>query len=99
MSMEEFYVNASHLAFGAIATFFAILLWSKTRDMAWILVILGTVVSYAEIVFTTLRAFGIIDETFLAVSGVPVARMVLVNLPPLLYSAGFLSAVLRRRLP
>jgi len=98
MSMEEFYVNASHLAFGAVATFFAILLWSKTRDMAWIFVILGTVVSYAEIVFTTLRAFGIIDETLLSVSGIPVARMILVNLPPVLYSIGFLSAVLRRRL-
>jgi hypothetical protein len=93
------------LVLGAVATFFAILLWSKTRDAAWILIILGTLISYAEIVFSTLEKFGILGDVVIAVAGLPrlpvnqIVQTLLVNLPLVLYTVAFIILIVRRRLP
>ena len=92
------------LILGALATFFAILLWSKTRDVAWVLVIVGTLIAYAEIVFTTLEEFGILKERSVSLFGLPaisftlLLQTVLSNLPLILYTLAFIILVLRRRL-
>jgi hypothetical protein len=98
MDMVSFTQEASHLVLGAFATFCAILLWSRTRDMAWTFVIIGAIVSYADIVLDTLRAFGILGEELLVYHGVPVLQMALADLPPLCLGIGFLVAVSRKRL-
>ncbi|UCF98098.1 MAG: hypothetical protein JSV89_00845 [Spirochaetaceae bacterium] len=99
MEPTEFVVLLSRLATGAIATFFAILLWSQTRDVSWVLVIIGTLVSYAEIVFTTLESFGVVEVDFFVISGFPVLEMVLVNLPLVFLTLAFISMIVRKRLP
>ena len=99
MELSEFVVLLSRLATGAIATFFAILLWSQTRDVSWVLVIIGTLVSYAEIVITTLESFGVVSTDFFDVSGFPVLRIVLVNLPLVFLSFAFISMIVRKRIP
>ena len=99
MDPTEFIVLLSRLATGAIATFFAILLWSQTRDASWVLVIIATLVSYAEIVISTLETFGVLTVDFLDVSGFPVFRMVLVNLPLVFLTLAFISMIARRRFP
>jgi len=99
MGIQDFVAESSHLLFGAFATFCAILLWSRTRDMAWTFVIVGTIVSYAGIVYGTLATFGIIDEAAFALRGVPVVRIALADLPPLFLGVGFIIAVARRRAP
>jgi hypothetical protein len=99
MGIQDFMAESLHLLFGAFATFCAILLWSRTRDMAWTFVIVGAIVSYAGIVYGTLATFGIIDEAAFALRGVPVVRIVLADLPPLFLGIGFIIAVARRRAP
>ncbi|HUV07529.1 MAG TPA: hypothetical protein VMX75_07350 [Spirochaetia bacterium] len=93
------------LLLGAVATFFAILLWSRTRDTAWILVILGTLISYAEIIYSTLQNFGILKDQVIPLAGFadfPVNKIIqvaLINLPLVLYTLAFIILILRRRLP
>ncbi len=99
MGIQEFVTESSRLLFGAFATFCAILLWSRTRDMAWTFVIVGTIVSYAGIVWGTLATFGIIDEAAFALRGVNVVRIALADLPPLFVGIGFILAVARRKAP
>ena len=99
MELTEYTVLLSRLATGAIATFFAILLWSQTRDVSWVLVIIGTLVSYAEIVLTTLETFGVVSSDLFYLSGFPVFEMVLVNLPLVFLTLAFISMIVRRRLP
>jgi hypothetical protein len=99
MEIQDFVAESLHLLFGAFATFCAILLWSRTRDMAWTFVIVGTIVSYAGIVYGTLATFGIIDEAAFALRGVPVVRMALADVPLLFLGIGFIVAVTRRRAP
>jgi hypothetical protein len=96
-SMAGFVLTLSRLGVGAIGTFFAILLWSQTRDFAWVLVIIGTLVAYAEVVFSTLEAFGIVSGELLSVSGIPLLRLALANLPMLLLTCAFISVIARRR--
>ncbi len=91
-------LTLSRLGVGALGTFFAILLWSQTRDAAWVLVIIGTLVAYAEIVYTTLEAFGILSAEYFDLSGIPVLRLALANLPMLLLTCAFIVVIARRRL-
>ena len=98
MELADFALLLSRLATGAIATFFAILLWSQTRDVSWMLVIIGTLVSYAEIVLTTLEVFGVVSDKIFYVSGFPVFKMVLVNLPLVFLTLAFISMIVRKRL-
>ncbi|HVO39252.1 MAG TPA: hypothetical protein VMV03_09525 [Spirochaetia bacterium] len=96
MDLAAFSVDASHLLLGAFATFCAILLWSRTRDMAWTFVIIGVIVSYADIVLATLRTYGLLGpEPLLA--GVPIIRILLANIPLLFLGLGFLVAFARKR--
>jgi hypothetical protein len=99
MGIQDFVAESLRLLFGAFATFCAILLWSRTRDMAWTFVIVGTIISYAGIVYGTLAVFGIIDEAAFALRGVPVVRIALADLPPLFLGIGFIVAVARRKAP
>ena len=99
MDVITFWQDSSHLVLGAFATFCAILLWSRTRDMAWTFLIIGVIVWYADIVLTTLRSFGILGEDLLRYRGVPVLQIALANLPLLFVGIGFLIAVSRRRSP
>ncbi len=96
-SMAEYLLTLSRLGVGAIGTFFAILLWSQTRDAAWVLVIIGTLVAYAEVVYGTLLGFGIVSAEYFSLSGVPVLRLALANLPMLLLAGAFIVVIARRR--
>ena len=50
------------LVLGAAASFLAIMLWSRIRDAAWILVIIGTIVAYVDTVYSILALLGIASE-------------------------------------
>jgi hypothetical protein len=99
MDTITFLQYASHLVLGAFATFAAILLWSRTRDMAWTFLIIATIISYADIALTTLRSFGVLSEDLFRTNGVPVLQLALANLPLLFAGIGFLTAAWRKRHP
>ncbi len=97
-STAGFILTVSRLGVGAMGSFFAILLWSQTRDVAWVLIIIGTLVAFAQVVFATLAGFGILNGELLEISGIPLAQLVLENLPMLLYACAFIVVIVRRRL-
>lgn len=96
MGMNSVVLLLSRLIVGAGATFFVILLWSKTRDTGWILVGLGVIAGYAEILYTTLKSFGIIPSSLLVVKNVSILDVLVVNLPYLLIMTGILVTISRR---
>lgn len=98
MVFEAMVMILSRLIAGFAATFLAIILWSKTRDTAWMFIVIGTIVSYGEIVFTALRAFGVVKADLLKLYGVSIFEVVLVNLPLLFYSTAFIIMIARRSL-
>lgn len=85
------------LALGGIAAFCAILLWSKTRDIAWMSLVAGTVTSYAGIVFEMLDGFGIITSKGYSILGIPIATLLFATIPTLFYITAFILMINRSR--
>jgi hypothetical protein len=98
MSAGEIAYLVSRLATAAIAAFLAIVLWSRTRDLAWMLIVIGAISSYAEIIFNLLVRLGIVDETRFGFFGLPLGRILLSNLPFIFLSAALLVMIIRKRL-
>ncbi|MDR2080049.1 MAG: hypothetical protein LBP74_10045 [Treponema sp.] len=96
MDSGEILYISSRLFLGSLASFLAIMLWSKTRDVAWMLMVIGTIAAYAEIVYTILGLFGIATGTALLVGSVPIPGLILSNLPTGFFIAAFLVMVIRK---
>jgi hypothetical protein len=95
MDSGEILYISSRLLLGALASFFAIMLWSKTRDPAWMLMVTGTIASYVETVYSILNLFGVLGPA-LSVGSVPLASIILHNLPVVFYTIAFIVMVVRK---
>jgi hypothetical protein len=84
------------LVLGAIATFLAIMLWSRTRNVAWMFIIIGAIVAYIEIIYSILGLFGMGGDFFLIDGSVPLISFVLPLLRMLFFIAAFLVMVVRQ---
>ncbi len=96
MDIGEIVFTGSRLLFGALASFFAIMLWSKTRDVAWMLMVMGSIAAYAETVYAILDTLGVGGGQRLTLGSVPVVSIILPNLPTGFYIAAFVVMVARK---
>ena len=85
----------SRLILGAVAAFLAIMLWAKTRDIAWMILVIGTIIAYIEIVHSVLETLGIAASYSLMIGSVPLAAILLAVLRMLFFIAAFLVMVIR----
>jgi len=95
MDVGEIIYITSRLLLGAVTAFFAIMLWSKTRNVAWMLMVIGMIAAYVETVYSILGMLGITELTELNVGSVPLASILLPNLPTVFFLAAFLVMVAR----
>jgi hypothetical protein len=95
MEVGETVYMVSRLFFGAVAAFFAIMLWSKTRDPVWMLMVIGTIAAYVETVYSILDIFGITGEG-ISLGSVSWASIVLPNLWTGFFIAAFWVMVSRK---
>ena len=86
----------SRLGLGAVASFFAIMLWARTRDVAWMLMVIGIIAAYVETVYAILNIFGIGGGTILAIGSMPLLSIILPNLPMVFFIAAFAVMVVRK---
>jgi len=98
MSSGDTILLVSRLATSAVAAFLAILLWSRTRDLAWMLIVIGVISSYADILFDLLARLGLVDESRYSLFGLPLGRILLSNLPYLFLCAALVVMVNRKRI-
>jgi len=96
MLTEEVLAIVVRLAVGSVATFLAILVWSRTRDTAWIFVVIAMILQYGEIVFTTLELFGLAQAELPVWAGVPLVEIVLQTLPLICLAIAFTIVAARR---
>lgn len=97
METAELVSIIARLGFGAVATFFAIFLWSSTRDTAWMFVVIGIILRYGEIVYSTFQLFGIL-QTEQLIFGIPLISILLINLPAVCFTIAFIIAIVRTRM-
>jgi hypothetical protein len=86
----------SRLVLGALASFFAIMVWSKIRDVAWMLMVIGTIAVYVETVYSILDLMGIAGDTILVIGSVPLIAIILPCLPTIFFMTAFVVMALRK---
>jgi hypothetical protein len=96
MDIGELVFIVSRLILGALASFFAIMLWSKTRDIAWMFMVIGTIAAYVEIVYSIMELFGITEQSAFTLGSVPVASIVLPCLRMVFFIGAFIIMVIRK---
>lgn len=97
METYEIVSLVTRLILGGFASFFAILLWSGTRDGAWMLVIMSAILSYVNVMYKTLRVFGVVKEGVFLIPGVLHVNLILESLPVLFLSLAFIAVLWRKR--
>ncbi len=96
METAELVTLITKLGVGALATFFAIVLWSMTRDTAWLFVIMGVILRYGGIMYSTFQVFGILTKEVI-VFGLPLVTILLTNLPYVFFAVAFIIMIARSR--
>lgn len=77
------------LIMGFFASVAAVFLWSRTREVSWLFIVLGTLFLYGEIIFSTLELFGLSGMYLYTVYGISLIDFVFALFPFLFFTIGF----------
>ncbi len=88
MPLKEVVMITSQIAAGAVVSFLAIILWSHTREVEWVLIIIGVIVKYVQILVSSFSTLGIIQSEFYI-------EMILRILPLIFYSLAFITRLVK----
>jgi hypothetical protein len=80
-----------------LAAFTAIAIWSKTRDAAWMLVVLGAIFFFIDALYATLVLIGLATYSLPFWQDFPLLKSVLSGLPYILLASGFLVFLIHNR--
>lgn len=81
------------LALSGLVAFGAIMLWSITREPAWMLLIIGLIGRFGDVAFQTLARFGIISVIELRVGDMPLFWLLMRAIPLLFIFAGLVTMI------
>ncbi len=95
MAVNDIVMIISQISFGAIATFLAILYWSHTRDTAWMLIIIGIIIQYGQIMYSTFVIFGVLGDDLFIIKNVLDIGTLLSVLPLIFISSAFIVMLVR----
>jgi len=80
----------------AFTTFLSIILWSRTRDPAWMLVVIGVIAGYADILYSILKEFGLVPPGVPAWLGAALPDLIIPVLPWFFFSLAFFLMLTRK---
>ena len=70
MTQTQLTLYIIKLVLGGLATFFAILVWGKTRDAAWMSLVAGIVLEYCGTVYNMFLDFGVVFTSDLKIADI-----------------------------
>lgn len=99
MQNTELILIIIKLILGGIASFLAILLWSRTRDIAWMCMVAGTLASYAGLMYDMISFLGLVEKTIITIGTypLPIADMLFTVTPSILYITAFMLMISRSK--
>ncbi len=97
MTQAQLILYIIKLVLGGLAAFFAIILWNRTRDPAWMSLVAGTIIEYVEIVYNMLLDFGVVFGTDISVLGIPLTKLIFTVIPPILFILAFILMIRRNK--
>ncbi|HOV62470.1 MAG TPA: hypothetical protein PLG43_01145 [Spirochaetia bacterium] len=96
MALPDLVMIITRLVFGAAATILALILWSVTRDTAWMFVVMATILKYGDVLYGAFKLFGIVGDEY-RIAGIPLMPLLLENLPTICYIVAFSVMIARTR--
>jgi hypothetical protein len=96
MSQSEMILFAVKLILGGITALTAVMLYSKTKDGAWISMVAGFIFAYAESVYTLLVDLGLRIPFDFYIAGIPFTSLLFTVLPWTFFILAF-SIMLTRK--
>lgn len=82
---------------GFIAALISVLLWSKTRDGAWLTMVVGVVFLYLETLLEILYAFGFVMYKEIHYGEIEILPLIFETVPFLFFGLGMFLFLLRIR--
>lgn len=92
-------VLAIRFMFIAFCTFLAIIVWARVRDSAWMLIVIGVITAYGDVMYALLLQFGFLPEPSNSELLAKALSYTLPNLPWFFFSAAFIVMIRKRRRP
>ena len=97
MSNAEVIPVLVRMGLSFFAAFGAIAVWSKSRDGAWIFMVLGAIFYFVDALYETLVIIAVASYDLPIAEGVPLLESVLTGLPPFFLAVGFLVFLIHHR--
>lgn len=79
------------------AAFSAVVVWRKTRNGAWVLVVLSAILFFIDAIYSTLVFIGLVSYTLPFLGEIPLLQLILVGAPYLFMAAGFVFFLISHR--
>ena len=85
------------LVLGGFIAFLAIMLWSRTRDFAWMFLVFAAVTGYSSLVFDLLLRLGFVTSREISVLGnqIPLVQLGLTVLPSVFVIVAFIIMLVK----
>lgn len=97
MIQSEIVFYIIRLVLGGLVAFLAIMLWSRTRDAAWMSLVAGAVTGYAGLVYEMLTKIGIAGTSGITVAGLSLASLLFTVVPMLFFILAFILMLVRSK--
>lgn len=97
MSNQLVVIISIKLVIGFLAALISILLWSKTRDVAWLTVVIGVIFLYLETLLEILELFGFILYKSIHYGDIEILPFIFGTLPFIFFGTGMFLFLLRIR--
>ncbi|MBP5174451.1 MAG: hypothetical protein ILP07_00870 [Treponema sp.] len=97
MTQADLILYIIKLVLGGITAFFAIILWSRTRDAAWMSMVAGTIIRYTGTVYDMLIDFGVVFTTDIELFSIPLTTLLFTVVPSLFFILAFILMIHRTR--
>ena len=97
MTETEIIFFAIKLILGGLIAFLAIMLWSRTRELAWMLLVLAAVTGYSALVYDLLLRLGFVTSREIMLFGneLPLIKLILSIVPSLFVILAFLRMLFK----
>jgi len=79
------------------AAFPAIAIWRKTRNGAWVMVVLGAIFFFIDSLYSTLVLIGVASYSLAFLGDTPVLQLILAGIPHLFMASGFAFFLISHR--
>mgnify|MGYP001598545655 CR=1 FL=1 len=97
MGDVNIWTYAGNLIFYGVASFFAIAVWGRTREISWLFVIIGILSLYISIILSMLDVLGAVNLDSIMIGQSSPLRILVEGLPAVFFIIACI-AYLRRRI-